>query len=237
MQRRTVEDVMTHDVVAVRPETAFKEIVGLFHRNAIAAVPVVDAGYRPIGIVSEADLIREEAALPDQDEPRPHRLLPHADHRVEGETAESLMSSPVVTARAGWSLVETARLMHRRKLKRLPVVDTSGRLTGIVSRSDLLSPFLRTDNDIREEIERDVLLNTLWLPANAVRVTVDDGVVTLSGTVERKSLVPVIAGMCRSLDGVVAVRHTLGHRIDDTLADTAPPAVRTDRGPHPAAQR
>ncbi|MEV6211871.1 CBS domain-containing protein [Kitasatospora sp. NPDC051914] len=153
------------------------------------------------------------------------RILPHARYRAEAETAETLMTSPVATARADWSLVETARVMHRRKLKRLPVVDEAGRLTGIVSRSDLLSHFLRKDDEIREEIERDVLLNALWLPANAARVTVDDGVVTLSGTVERKSLVPVIAAMCRSLDGLVAVRQTLGHQVDDTVPGTTPPAV------------
>ncbi|MEW1908090.1 CBS domain-containing protein [Kitasatospora sp. NPDC085895] len=236
MQLRTVEDVMTHDVVAVRPETAFKVIVGLFHRHAITAVPVVDSGYRPVGIVSEADLIREEAALPDEDASRSRRFPSHAPHRTDGGTAESLMTSPVVTARSGWSLVEAARLMHRRKLKRLPVVDASGRLTGIVSRSDLLSPFLRQDDDIREEIEREVLLDALRLPADAVHVTVDDGVVTLRGAVGRKSLVPVVEGMCRSLDGVVAVRQELGHRIDDTGATAAPPAVRAAPGPHPAAR-
>ncbi|WP_354637257.1 CBS domain-containing protein [Kitasatospora camelliae] len=210
MQYRTVQDVMTRDVVVARRETTFKEIAGLFHRNGITAVPVVDDRGRPVGIVSEADLIRKEASLLDEGHPVFRWLHPHEHYRAEGEIAEEMMTSPVVTARADWTLVEAARVMHRKKLKRLPVINEDGQLSGIVSRSDLLQPFLRDDASIREEITHDLLLDTLWLPADAVHVTVDDGIVALTGTVERKSLIPIIEGMCRSLDGVVAVRQTLG---------------------------
>ncbi|GLW57459.1 CBS domain-containing protein [Kitasatospora phosalacinea] len=92
------------------------------------------------------------------------------------------MTSPVVTARPDWGLVETARVMHHGRLKHLPVVDGDGRLTGVVSRSDLLRPLLRDDEEIRREIVDDVLLGSLRLPAYAVRVAVAGGVVTLTGT-------------------------------------------------------
>ncbi|MFD5466772.1 CBS domain-containing protein [Kitasatospora sp. NPDC127059] len=69
MQHRAVQDVMTRDVVVAHRETTFKEIVGLFHRNEISAVPVVDDQDRPVGIVSEADLIRKEAGLLEEDHP------------------------------------------------------------------------------------------------------------------------------------------------------------------------
>ncbi|WP_043910353.1 CBS domain-containing protein [Kitasatospora griseola] len=234
MKHRTVQDVMTGDVVVAHRETTFKEIVGLFHRNEITAVPVVDDQDHPVGIVSEADLIRKEAALLDEGHPIARWLHPHGQYRAEAEIAEEMMTSPVVTARADWPLVEAAGVMHHKKLKRLPVIDGEGRLTGIVSRSDLLRPFLRDDASIREEITHDVLLDTLWLPADAVHATVDDGVVSLTGTVERKSLIPVIEGMCYSLDGVVAVRQTLGYEFDDTHVDAAQSAVRGTIGPHSA---
>ncbi|WP_405358820.1 CBS domain-containing protein [Kitasatospora sp. NBC_00085] len=237
MQHSTVQDVMTRDVVVAHPEATFKEIAGLFHRNDITAVPVVDTENHPVGIVSEADLIRKEASLLEEGRSVTRWLHPHERYRAEAEIAEEMMTSPVITARANWTLAEAAQVMHRKKLKRLPVVDDEGRLTGIVSRSDLLQPFLRDDASIRAEITHDVLLNTLWIPADAVRVSVDDGVVTLAGTVERKSLIPVIEGMCRSLDGVVAVRQTLGYEFDDGHVDPGQSAVRGIIGPHSAPHR
>ncbi|MFJ1706678.1 CBS domain-containing protein [Kitasatospora sp. NPDC088346] len=63
MQHSTVQAVMTQDIVVARPEVIFKEIAGMFHRNDITAVPVIDSENHPVGIVSEADLMRKEASL------------------------------------------------------------------------------------------------------------------------------------------------------------------------------
>ncbi|MDH6136855.1 CBS domain-containing protein [Kitasatospora sp. MAA4] len=232
MQHRTVHDVMTQGVVTARIDTPFKEVAGLFHRNDITAVPVVDDRDHPLGMVSEADLLRNEAIQPD---PEGHlagyRLSPHERARAEAETAGALMSSPAVTARPDWSLVETARVMDRKRVKRLPVVDEAGRLVGIVSRSDLLQVFLRHDAAIREEIIHDVLGQTLWLTPSAVEVSVHNGIVTLAGRVEQKSLIPIVERLCRSVDGVVAVHHTLGYTVDDTGLDLGKPLVRGLVGP------
>lgn len=119
------------------------------------------------------------------------------------------MTTPAVMARPGWNVVETARTMYRHKVKRLPVVDETGRLVGIVSRSDLLRPFLRSDTAISDEIHQDVLRATLGLPWDAVQVDVRDGVVTLKGRVEERTLIPVIDRLCRSVDGVVALQDRL----------------------------
>ncbi|WP_352230320.1 CBS domain-containing protein [Kitasatospora phosalacinea] len=221
---------MTRDVVTAHRDTTFQEITELLLHHRVGAVPVVDEQHRPVGIVSEADLVREEAGL-------------HARRggraRAGTGSAQQLMSSPVVTARPDWGLVETARVMHHGRLKHLPVVDGDGRLTGVVSRSDLLRPMLRDDEEIRREIVDDVLLGSLWLPAHAVRVAVRDGVVTLTGTVERRSLVPLVETMCRSLDGVVEVRQSLAFTWDDTLLggyrwppdDSAPPTPNSEEQP------
>jgi len=237
MPQRNVQDLMTNEVVTVRPHTTFKEIVELFHRNDITAAPVVDRQNRPLGLVSEADLLRKEAALPDSEGHQPRAWMHPREHRrAEAETAEGLMSSPAVTARPEWTVVETARAMERSKVKRLPVVDADGQLVGIVSRRDLLDLFLRHDSEIAEEITDEVLGRTLLLAPDAVRVTVYEGVVTLTGTVEQKSLIPIIERMCRSVDGVVSVHQTLKYSLDDSHLQPAPPpsvhGVFTSGAPH-----
>jgi CBS domain-containing protein len=219
MYHRNVGDLMTKAVVSVRPDTSFKEIARLLGENGISAVPVVDDGDRPLGVVSEADLLRKEAGQPD-----PAGLLPDR-HPRPGErarsaatTAEGLMGSPPVVARPEWSVVEAARIMEHRGVKRLLVVDETSRLIGVISRADLLRIFLRRDHAIREEITGELLVRTLGLPPNAVTVRVADGKVFLEGVVDRKSLVPVVTALCRGVDGVVDVEARLGYKADDTVS-------------------
>ncbi|KIF05402.1 hypothetical protein PL81_13380, partial [Streptomyces sp. RSD-27] len=122
-----------------------------------------------------------------------------------------------VTARPEWSVVRAARVMQRSGVKRLPVVDPDGRVVGVLSRSDLVRLFLRRDHAIREEVVEDVLTQTLRLAPSSITVAVDDGLVTLSGTVSRPALLPVIVRLCQSVDGVVDV--------DSRLTVSRPTAV------------
>jgi CBS domain-containing protein len=240
MQHRTVRDVMAQEVVTTPPSTPFKKIVELLHRNGITAVPVVDAEDRPLGMVSEADLLHKEASLPDPEGHIPSHTLRWSDSaRAEAETAGGLMTAPAITARAGWSLPETARVMDNKRVDRLPVVDDVGRLTGIVSRGDLLTIFLRHDAAIQDEIVHDVLGQTLWLAPKDVNVFVHDGVVNLTGRVPRKSLIATVEGLCRSVDGVVSVHHTLDFTEDDTWIELEHPTVHGTRSQrrYPGANR
>ncbi|WP_340384421.1 CBS domain-containing protein [Streptomyces sp. SS7] len=227
MRHRTVSDLMTTPVVKVRRDTGFKELAKLLAEHDITAVPVVDDEEHAVGVVSEADLLRKEAALLD-----PAGLLPvlrprPADRaKAAATTAEGLMHSPVVTARPQWTAVEAAQVMERHHVKRLPVVDEADRLVGLVSRTDLLRVFLRGDSAIREEISGEVLLRTLGIAPGAVTVRVVDGRVSLKGTVERKSLVPVVIRLCQGVDGVVDVSAELHHRVDDTSTVPEPEVPR-----------
>lgn len=190
MRHRSVGDLMTPTAVTVRPATAFKEIARLLQEFDITAMPVVDESGRPVGVVSEADLLRRRA--------------------VGGTpTAEDLMTSPAVTARPEWSAVRAARVMQRHGVKRLPVVDADGRVIGVLSRSDLIRLFLRHDHAIQEEIVEDVLTRTLHIAPSSITVGVDDGLVTLSGTVSGPELLPVLVRLCQSVDGVVDVDNRL----------------------------
>ncbi|MFC5674465.1 CBS domain-containing protein, partial [Streptomyces incanus] len=106
---------------------------------------------------------------------------------------------------ADWTIPRAARELRRRHVKQLPVVGDDGLLTGIVTRSDLLDAFLRSDVEIRGEVEQDVLGRILGLDEGTVAVEVRDGVVTLRGHVPEPRLVPVVVGLCQGVDGVVAV--------------------------------
>lgn len=227
MWHRTVSDLMTTSVIKVRRDTGFKEVAKLLAEHDITAVPVLDDEEHAVGVVSEADLLRKEAAQLD-----PAGLLPvlrpePADRaKAEAITAEGLMNSPAVTAMPQWTVVEAAQVMERHHVKRLPVVDEADRLVGLISRADLLRVFLRSDSAIREEISGEVLLRTLGIPPGAVTVRVVDGRVSLKGTVERKSLVPVVIRLCQGVDGVVDVSAELQHRVDDTSTAGEPGASR-----------
>lgn len=216
MHHRTVQELMSRDVVRARPDTPFKELVRLLEENDVTAVPVVDELDRPMGVVSEADLLRKSA---DQADSSGRTPIPHLEAweraKAEGSRAEELMSAPAVCARPEWTVVEAARLMETQHVKRLPVVDEADRLLGIVSRGDLLRVFLRRDEAIREEITGDVLRRTLGIDPRDVAAEVRDGRVTLTGTVEHKSLVPVIEQLCRGVDGVVSVAAQIEFRPHD----------------------
>lgn len=217
MRHRSVGDLMTPTAVSVRPGTTFKEIARLLDEYDITAVPVVDDDGRPVGVVSEADLLRKQTSV------------------GVGSSARDLMTSPAAVAQPEWNAVRAARTMEERKVKRLPVVDGDGRLIGVISRGDLVRLFLRRDHAIQEEILEDVVVRTLGLSPSALTVEVTDGRVTLSGTVERKSLVPVTVRLCESVDGVVDVIDRLGFDRDDTADRTtaAAPPSGADHGPAP----
>ena len=71
------------------------------------------------------------------------------------------MTAPAITVGPDASLAEAARLLHRHQIKRLPVLDPAGPLVGIVSRADLLKVFLRSDDQIAQEVRQDVLRRDL----------------------------------------------------------------------------
>jgi CBS domain-containing protein len=218
MRRVLVREVMTPRVVTVRENTPFKEIVRTLAEHRISAVPVLDAADHLVGIVSEADLLPKQEY---RDEPAAFSLLMSRAEQVSrlkavADTAGQLMTAPVVTVGADQTVVDAARLMDRKQLKRLPVLDAPGELAGIVSRVDLLTVFLREDADIEAEVATDVFERMLGLAAGAVTIDVRDGIVSLTGTLDDKSHVRMALQLTRRVDGVVDVIDHLSYRFDDT---------------------
>jgi CBS domain-containing protein len=214
-----VKDLMTTQVVTVGPETPFKEIVARLAQHRVSAVPVVDDRRLVLGVVSEADLLlKEEFPEPEQDLPLWWTRRARLDRaKAAASVARDLMTVAVVAVSPEAAVAEAARRMHTAKVKRLPVVDHSGRLVGIISRSDLLKVFDRSDQDIRREIIEEVIVGEFMLDPDRFFTQVHQGV--LEGRVETRSPLPLLVRAVHGVEGVVRVEDRLAYDIDDRDAD------------------
>jgi CBS domain-containing protein len=221
----TVLDVMTTEVVTVDLFEGFKAVAHKLFDTGVSAMPVVDNDHKVLGLVSEADLLLKEGA-----EPRAKRRWhkhPGADERKEGAiVAAEIMTEPAITIHADRTVTQAARLMHKRGLKHLPVVDSDDHLVGVVSRHDLIKVFTRSDESIRDEVLHGVLGRDLMIDTQGILVEVEEGVVTIAGEVERRTEIPIIGFLVSAMDGVVAVNNVLTDRWDDTRMDAAIPHGR-----------
>jgi CBS domain-containing protein len=211
--KSTVKDVMTTHVVAVRKTASFKEMIVRMRKARVSAFPVIDDAGRVIGVVSHADMLNKEADLAPGPKPL-SSILRFRDHeKALGLTAAELMSSPPLTVGPDTLLADAARLMRDRGVKRLPVVNTTEHLVGIISRADVLSVFARPDADIRREVLQEVIAETFMMDSRALAVKVHDGVVTLIGRPETDQLGHDLAEAIRHIDGVVAVKDEMNYLV------------------------
>jgi len=201
MARMLVRDVMTVGVVTVSPETSLKEIAGLLLGAKVSGVPVVDGG-QVVGIVSESDLLPLREGT--------------AGHPVA--RADDVMTRKLISLVEEMSVTEAARVLQRHRIKRAPVM-RGGRLVGIVTRADLLRPYLRTDTEILVDVEESVLVRGMQLSPREVRVSVSAGVVSLKGEVPDARMRSILLRLVRSIDGVVdVVDHLKGLSADRSVA-------------------
>jgi len=213
-----VKDLMSRDVVSVPPSAPLKDVARLLVRRRVSGVPVVAEDGALVGVVSETDLVRKTDNVARHGEP-PSNWLFGSDERealkLEARTAAELMSRPPITIEADGTVAEAVHLMARHSVNRLPVV-SDGHLVGIVSRADVVRAFARSDDELAEEIREQVLRQTFWIDPDSVELTVEDGVVRISGFVDTKTLAEVVPAYLASVPGVVAVDASqLGSRFDD----------------------
>ncbi len=200
------KDIMTTDVVTITPEASVEEIAKLLLARGISGVPVVGAEGGLVGLVSEGDLIRREG------DPEHHRswwlnLFAGPEERARdyvkshGRRAEEVMTREVVTVTEDTPVGEIARLLEKRRIKRVPVV-RDGRIVGIVSRANLLRGLASHKDRLGitpspdERMIREAVLALVkregWITHGSLNVMVADGVVELWGWVdsedERKAL-------------------------------------------------
>ena len=217
--KTSVQDAMTTQVVAVKLGASFREMAIRLRQSRVSAFPVIDDDGRVIGVVSEADMLASKVLRTG---------MPHPGEQDRGEqdtaeklTAGDLMTHPAITVSPGDSVEVAARLMYTLQVKRLPVIDRGGRLAGIISRTDVLAVFDRSDEQIRKEVTDDVICQEFGASPRQFAVTVQAGVVTLAGHPETIELGHVIVRKVRHVQGVVAVRDRLSY--PDVYASVAVP--------------
>lgn len=219
-RHRTVSDVMTSHVHVASPLAPFKVLVRLIEENRVSAIPIVDQHGVPLGIVSETDLLLKERRSELESTSDLLHLKKRNIERTKaaGTLASEVMTAPAITVAFNTSLSAAARLMQEKNVRRLIVVDERGRIAGIVSRSDLLQVFLRTDDELRDEVVSTIIPAMLLATPEAIEVAVRWNVVTLTGDVDRKTDANILKRTVRELDGVVEVIDELRYQWDDTMA-------------------
>jgi CBS domain-containing protein len=216
----TVREAMTGSVVAVRADMPLKDVARLLVQHRISGLPVVDDAGAVLGVVSEADFLMKEQGA----DAIPHRPLARLRGesraarsqlaKVEAVTAGEAMTAPAVTIEPGQRISEAAAIMTARGLNRLPVVE-DGCLVGIVTRADLVRAYVRSDDELAQTIREDVLLRMLWLDPVLFDVKVKDGMVSISGRVERRSTAEMVEHAVRLVPGVVEVAADIEWSVDD----------------------
>jgi CBS domain-containing protein len=219
MKQTLVREVMTTPVITAEETMPLRHLIALLYASGISAVPVTDPERRVLGVVSNADLIAKAAGLlaappgPRLESRRRRRERRTAAARIAGE----VMTAPAVTTTPAATTGQAARIMSRHRVGRLPVRDPlTGRLAGIVTRSDLLRVYLRPGEQIRAEIEATVLLLVPGADPRRLAVAVRDGVVMISGRIEYRSAALRLLTAARQAEGVIQIDDDhLGYDIDD----------------------
>jgi CBS domain-containing protein len=211
---RRVSDVMTTSVVTVDRITPYKEVARLLAEHRISGLPVLMMGREVAGVVTEADLLAAEDKVRRHLHDAARGTWRPRRQRHPALTAGELMTAPAITIGPHATVPAAARLMSARHVRMLPVTDEKGILAGIVSRRDLLRVFLRQDEDIAADVRR-LLYEVLLAEPGEADVTVREGIVTLTGTLDPNTgphgdLIPVAVKLMWDVDGVVDVIDRLG---------------------------
>jgi CBS-domain-containing membrane protein len=220
-RHRTVQDVMTTAVVTANRSTPYKEIVRLLAEHRISSLPVLSEGWQVIGVVSESRLLAAQDRMARRGRAAGGRRRVRWS-RSATLTVGELMTAPPVTIRPDATISAATRAMTTHHVASLPVTGADHELIGIVSRCDLLSVFLRSDDDIICEVRHLLDEMPFRNPADVI-VTVRHGIVTLSGVVRprpgrHQDLIPAAIRLIWAVDGVVEV-------VNKTTGDESPYAT------------
>ena len=220
-------DIMTPDVITVRPDTPLDQLVGLMLENRISGVPVTQDD-SIAGIVTEGDLMRRVELGTETRRSHLLELLSGATPlaaeyvRSHGRKVSEVMTPDVVTVEHTTPLADIARLLEARRIKRVPVL-REGKLVGIVSRANLLralasrlqtpSPPLADDRRIRSALLAELRRHKWGTTVAQLDVTVENGVVTLWGVVHSEQQRRAVLVSAENTPGV--------KRVEDHLEDVS----------------
>jgi CBS domain-containing protein len=202
-----VRDIMTTQIVAVDRITPFKQIAWQLVHHQMNGVPVLSLGRHVAGVVTEGDLI----AARDKHAGQRRRWTGSPRYgtdrsRYDRLTAEQLMTAPAITIHPDTAIAGAARLMSDHHIKLLPVVDEDGKITGVVSRRDLLNVFLVADPEIARQV-RELLDESAPGDQEPIQIDVQCGIVTLTGQpdAQRRSQVAAAIDLAWDIDGVIDI--------------------------------
>lgn len=197
-------DIMTRSVVTVRTSSSVQQAGVLMTERGITSLPVLDEDDRVVGIVSEADLIRDR--MPH--DPRSHlRPEPH-EQPDPARWVHEVMSDTVICLGGGADTADLAALMLDNNLRAVPIID-GDHLVGIVSRRDLLRTLLRDDGAIGSEVSHR--LDDYAGEVGRWTVAVDGGIVSISGHLDDQADQKIVTTLARTVPGVLRV-HIKHHR-------------------------
>jgi CBS domain-containing protein len=164
-----VREVMTQDVVTVGPEATVKQAIRLLKEHRITAMPVVDPARRLVGVISEADVLRD--AVPA--DRRVHERLVEITGWTARLAVTDVMTHLTVSVDPDEDLTRAVDLFVDTQVKSLPVV-RKDRVVGVISRSDVIGLVARHDDLIEAEVDEQ-----LREAGYECTVSVDDGIVRL----------------------------------------------------------
>jgi CBS domain-containing protein len=188
-------ELMTRQIVTISPDTTVKEAIQQLNKHGITSMPVVDDENRLVGVVSEADLLREEVF-----DDVPTHVTPESWPEPTPCTVGDVMTTHVLSVSERIEAVDIARVMHETGVKSVPVV-RDRKVIGVVSRSDIIHALATNDERIRDETQ--ALLADADLPGWSVAV--DDGEVVLTGP-DGSHDGRIAEILTRTVTGVTAVR-------------------------------
>lgn len=145
---KTVAEVMTPNPILVKPEMPLREALQLMVERHIGCLPVVNESGHLVGFISGTDLMWQESGV------TPPTYITFLDsiiylenfsryeqelHKALGQTVGEVMTpAPIITITPHKSLSDAARLLNEKRIHRLPVVDDSGQVIGILTCGDIM---------------------------------------------------------------------------------------------------
>jgi len=224
-----IRDLMTTEVVTISADAPLKEAARRMLEAGISGLPVTE-DKALVGIITEADFVASEADRRAEQRAGLLKFL-HRDHEIPSQDrlVGDVMTKSVLTIGPEEDHADAARLMEKEGVKRLPVVD-GDELVGLISRADMLRAYVRSDEEILDEITKRVMKEVLWIDPRLVDVKSVEGNVTLRGRLETKSDAALLVELTKRLDGVTSVHDHLDFEVDNTRLEMVSPPMGYARG-------
>ena len=217
------QDIMTRDVITVRPDTSVRDIAAIMVEKHISGVPVLTGNGKLIGMVSQSDLLHRAEVGTE----RKHKwwfrtfadsnALAREYAKAHGRKAHDIMSRYVVSVRDDAELRDVADILDNHRIKRVPVMQDD-RLVGIITRGDLVRALSQVqitktvktiDNAALHKTLHDRMRTQSWINDSYINLTVNDGVVELWGFVANADQHSALRALVEETDGVSRVEDNL----------------------------